>query len=578
VRFIIALFACLSAFWGAAGTAHAVIPVADEACTLSTSTDRTVTQLIQSTAAFDCSDTKYNLEKPRKWLRVPFAAETLPPGIVELQFDINGTEEIFVHSVLKNGDILSKYFSATEIKKHFRPKGFSGLPIPGTETADTRSNITTLYIAFDKTRIDGSLSSLQLASKEKADNYQTPIFALFGLLIGMLLVPAAYTAAFSSAMRHQFLFWHFWRTLSAAAYTFGSSGLIFLVFPGVALVDRLAVSYYSLGTGIFVSSLFMASIIERNKISPWLRYAMIFSATLPLITAFVVVNVLDGYHQHARTSYYVAYVPFLLITASALFQAIRRGSKVAWLQVAAWTPLLLFGLDRIGRAIDLYDGWAILDYGLYFALVLENLIIAVSMAYRVIQLRRQHSVAIRKQAVLKSLAYTDGLTNVGNRRAFEKEFEKNKTRKTHSFIAILDIDFFKQVNDVYGHEVGDEVLRTVGRELSTYPHFAARIGGEEFAILIDTSPLNLIKAYVTTELTTLCESMIKAIASDIPKIKNPVTFSVGIASISKNENLQTIMTKADKRLYLAKENGRNRIVSSDITAAQSPHMPRAAES
>jgi len=185
---------------------------------------------------------------------------------------------------------------------------------------------------------------------------------------------------------------------------------------------------------------------------------------------------------------------------------------------------------------------------------------------------------VRKQAELKALAFTDGLTNVGNRRAFEKKFAQNKTRKAHSYIAILDIDFFKQVNDVYGHEVGDEVLRTVGRELSQSPYFAARIGGEEFAILIETSPLNLIKAYVTTELTTLCESMIKAIASDIPKIKNPVTFSIGIASISKNDDLQTIMTRADKRLYLAKENGRNRIVSADITAAQSPHMPRAAGS
>jgi len=395
VRFIIALFACLSAFWGAAGTAYAVVPVGDEACTLSTPVDQTLSQILKSSAQFDCSDTKYDLDQPRKWLKTSFDVSALAPGKVELQMDTNGLGEVSIHAVMKNGAIVSEHFSEGDIKKLIRPKGFTGLPIPGSETASGRKNITTLYIALDNTIIDGSLTSPQLAAKEEWDQKQVPFFILFGLLIGMLIVPAIYTAIFSGAMRHKFLFWHFWRTLSAATFTLASSGIIFFIIPATALSGKLSISYGSLALGIFFSSLFLISIIERDKTSQGMKYAVVSAAMLPIVVSFMVLFVFDGYGQYSRISYFVSYAPFLFMMICTMVQAVRRGSKVAWLQIAAWLPFLFFGLDRIARALDIYDGWAIFDYGLYFALVLENLIIAFSLSFRVNQLRNQRTAAVR---------------------------------------------------------------------------------------------------------------------------------------------------------------------------------------
>ena len=252
--------------------------------------------------------------------------------------------------------------------------------------------------------------------------------------------------------------------------------------------------------------------------------------------------------------------------------ALRRGSKAIWFQIAGWTPIIVLGLDRVARGMDLYTGWAILDYGLYFMLVIETIALALGVANRILRLRQQNESILRKQVELTLLADTDGLTMMNNRRAFEREFARNLHEHRYSHLAIIDIDFFKRVNDLYGHEVGDEVLRVVGKELDATRHFAARIGGEEFTLLLEPDSRDNRKKFPANALTEICEALIKAVHERVPEIQEPVTFSVGVASIAKRASLRSVMGTADRRLYDAKNNGRNQVVWIDISKI-SPSIP-----
>ncbi len=578
MRFIVIILTYITAVFVALGTAHAVVPIADEICTFSTASQQTISDVIKPSVTFDCSKSKYDLKNPKKWVKIPFKGDSLPPGVVELQGDTNGVKAISLHAILDNGQIISKHFTEQDIIKNLRPKSYYGLPVPGSDDKEVRAKIETLYIASHNPQIDGSLSLIQLASKSTWDERQASLNVMLGILAGMLIIPSLYTIIIFAAIHHRFMMWHFLKTSTAAIFTLSSSGLLFLAFPLLSLSDKLVVNYWSLALGIFISALFFVDIVERDKIANWLKRLFIMSACIPIVTTIVVLHMIEGYNQYARFAYFSSYAPYCIVTTYAIYHAWKNGSKVIWIQIAAWTPILLFGLDRIARAVSLYEGWAIFDYGLYFALVFENLILAFGIAYRLLAIQREHSNVIKKQSELKALAYTDGLTNVGNRRALEEEFAQNMTSKTHSHIAILDIDFFKQVNDDYGHEIGDEVLRTVGRELTKLPHFSARIGGEEFAILMNTSPRSAKKGYVVAEIVELCENMIKAISIEVPIIKKPVTFSAGIAPISKHSDIKSVMEKADRRLYLAKRNGRNQIINTDRHGFSSSEIRQIAHS
>jgi len=162
-----------------------------------------------------------------------------------------------------------------------------------------------------------------------------------------------------------------------------------------------------------------------------------------------------------------------------------------------------------------------------------------------------------------AIAKTDELTNIPNRRGFNElieEMMKDANQKQQSFaLLILDIDFFKKVNDSYGHLVGDSILRYLAKSLHNETKgkdSIARIGGEEFvAILPSTSYDSAVK---------LANTIREKIATRPLHVKNnakpiTLTISTGVAMYQLNETLDSLFTRADKCLYMAKSNGRNRV-------------------
>ena len=169
-------------------------------------------------------------------------------------------------------------------------------------------------------------------------------------------------------------------------------------------------------------------------------------------------------------------------------------------------------------------------------------------------------------------ATLDALTGFYNRRQLEERIKQEaagaRRQKTPLCAIMTDIDHFKQVNDTYGHAVGDEVLRTVSKtirmQLREYD-IAGRYGGEEFAILLPYTKLE--EAGMVAE---RLRSAVEKKSIDISKI-NPdietkfinVTISLGVHEFNPRENDGELLKKADKALYTAKETGRNQVVISE---------------
>tara|TARA_R110001606_G_scaffold177604_2_gene324154 strand:+ start:721 stop:2445 length:1725 start_codon:yes stop_codon:yes gene_type:complete len=562
------LFVALLAYFCLCSPALAEVEMSDSLCTQSSAQNVSIATILRAGRAFDCSSGKYAVEGPRVWVKIPFADETLPAGVIEVQGDSNGLTTMQVHAVLDDGSILSSNFSERAVIDSWRPKGHYGLPVPGTDNPEIRPHIQQVYIAIDNPKVVSSISLIELASKEKWDELQLPLAIMFGVLCGMAIMPLLYNVFFYGALRYSFMLWHSLMISATVAYTFSSSGLIFIAFPDTDLTTKMLLNFWTLAIGVAAGGFFLVRFVEQGKIAPWLQGVISVTSMLPVFVTMIVLQFDGGYSMDARNYYHASFLPVFFIVLYTMGHALRRGSKAIWFQIAGWTPIILLGLDRVARGMDLYIGWPILDYGLYFTLVIETIVLALGVANRILRLRQRHELTLRKQVELTLLADTDGLTAMNNRRSFEREFGRSQREHRYSHLAILDIDFFKRVNDRYGHEIGDEVLRVVGRELVSTRHFAARIGGEEFTLLIQNDSREKRKNYAANELTEICEALIKAVHEQVPEILEPVTFSVGVASISRLASLRSIMATADRRLYDSKNNGRNQIVWFDLSTGK----------
>jgi|TARA_R110000744_G_scaffold7227_9_gene24887 diguanylate cyclase (GGDEF)-like protein len=171
---------------------------------------------------------------------------------------------------------------------------------------------------------------------------------------------------------------------------------------------------------------------------------------------------------------------------------------------------------------------------------------------------------------LETLSLTDSLTNIANRRAFDRrlfyELSNDRTLQIDLSVVLIDVDFFKQYNDTYGHASGDEALQKIAMMLShtiqNSTNLIARYGGEEFVAILPNKTAKESNLVAQNIMQAIRLANIKHRMSDI---SDRITISIGIATRTKGESsdIDTLMKKADMALYYSKNQGRNQATHID---------------
>ncbi len=263
----------------------------------------------------------------------------------------------------------------------------------------------------------------------------------------------------------------------------------------------------------------------------------------------------------------------LIINVLALILVITRlrarSTIFLWLIVAMFAACMDVALGLAGSGRFTF-GW----YAGRALSVMSNTIVFIAMLFESIQVFGQVS---RLNLQLEHLSLTDPLTQLPNRRAFERSFDAEWRRARREALPIsllmVDIDQFKAFNDLLGHPAGDRCLRLVAETLQRVVRrpldMAARLGGEEFALLLpntEAAGAARMGEKVRSAVAKLCIQHLSASGSIL-------TISVGVATDHPSGSAQdpnSLIEQADAGLYVAKANGRNRV---HAMAAEGQHAP-----
>jgi len=256
----------------------------------------------------------------------------------------------------------------------------------------------------------------------------------------------------------------------------------------------------------------------------------IFWGVVPTITLFIVLAFLE---QGAMVSYWS--YPCLLVIYFML------PARYAWVANALFLGIVFF------------VAWNILDSAFMIRFVFTSLGVSALAAIFI-------NIITEQQKLLEDQATTDPLTGLHNRMLLEDTLEnaiqQNHRSDSAMTLVALDLDHFKLVNDDLGHAGGDKVLRGVGEFLKKHVRSTDkvfRIGGEEFLILLfDTKAEDGLK---------FAEMLRGNFASQHLIHERPLTVSIGLATLQTGENWENWMKRCDEKLYQAKQDGRNLVVS-----------------
>ena len=392
---------------------------------------------------------------------------------------------------------------------------------------------------------------------QQAANFQLVV----GLFLGAVGSALIYNLFLGGGFRQSFQgIYAIWGSL-ALLNGLLASGLLTGLWPALLgpsgiVANRMVLALLFASGILFLLALIERGILPRALVRLSLVTAAAIAATAPLALAESWLP--PGLLGRATSLLMALNIVVIIVVATV---AVGRGSRAAWFYLAGWAPILAFGLVLIAFEAGLIAHSQLLDLGGMLALAFESVVFSLAMADRFRRLQREHDdlesatvVAEAERAALQQVADTDQLTGLSNRRAFEALLAAARKGEIDRLALILiDIDHFKSINDRFGHEEGDDLLREIADRLRSSVRaddVVARLGGDEFAILLTGSDARHADQVIRGLL---------AVQRHAAHPDRQVTFSIGAALLPDDDADPTNLYKnADLALYEAKRLGRAR--------------------
>jgi len=409
-----------------------------------------------------------------------------------------------------------------------------------------------------------SLSSLVMSLEDELTfkrNQNTQRWA-FGLYFGSVIALLIYNLTLYLNLRSPGHRMYVIAISSVLLFMSMDSGLLQSWLPDVLRQKELSVYIAAAALMMATSMLFFQVFAQTRKLIPRLhRLIAVISSLLLILMAIVLVVPQAWTSWLAPGTQAVISLATLVLLGSSLYGAIK-GSSASMVFFIAWLAFLLGSILRSLVAIEWLVRMPIAEYFVYIGSVMEAMILALGLSYRVGQLRMQRNRAEREQLKAMALANMDPLTGAYNRRFFDSYLagilDPDEDQSPRGALILIDIDYFKETNDQFGHDAGDAVLQALVKRSQNElraTDVLCRLGGDEFAVI----------------LSSLEEESALEVAERLHRrvSRHPVmhqgnsislSVSVGVLSpLSLGMDEAVAIRSADHALYAAKRAGRNQV-------------------
>ncbi len=533
-----------------------VVPTFAPACHATTTLDRTAEAMIPR-AGWTCTNTGWRSDVPVVWLRYEAASwqdEKLP---AEFFTRIARFKTITFHAVDNDGRIRTQQFGQNDGVPFASGPVFQ-LPLPAITPA------TTLLLA----RIEAPhsvtlLTEARITHDPGRAEWSQVDMMLLAFVLGMLVLPLLFDISFFVVLRERFVVMHAAMVSVMMVYVLTAGGLAsaFVTLP-VGLMAVLAPLSWAVGSGI--SALFLASFLERGAQSRLLRRITVATGLFTIAVPGFFALQLDATQPIDDVGYFFAFMPCIVVVSVAVLEAVLRGSRSARFIAVAWAPIIIASIERLMRGLGWHVGPSSLDQMMFVAIGIEVVVISLAIADRFFAIRQERDAALTEARLLEQISTRDSLTGLMNRRAIEARFDELLVQGFDTF-ALVDLDRFKAINDLHGHQVGDAALIACAsaiRSTGDRDTLAVRLGGEEFVVLL-RGERTLERA------EALRRAIPMRIAKEVPGLELPVTASMGVIVMTEANRYKMAFAefyaRADALMYEAKASGRNRLAYERLT-------------
>ncbi|MGB7336022.1 MAG: GGDEF domain-containing protein [Salaquimonas sp.] len=343
-------------------------------------------------------------------------------------------------------------------------------------------------------------------------------------------------------------------------------GVSYLLGGAVLILDILRSGFSEVTSSLMLNSLYLLTLavltaafaLHFEKKIPYKMMMLVATATLSIMLWYLLVD----YNITMRTASMNFGSALILLPAigivprkncSVIYKAIFWALVITFAQFYIRTGLTIYLADQ-PLSMENYRN-SIYLIGFHFSVALAAVGLALTLCI---------AIGIEEVTNMRRLAETDPLSGLVNRRGFEQEacsqIGLSNQRKVPLSLIVCDIDHFKNINDTYGHDVGDKIIKGFGRIIQSgcrRTDLVARIGGEEFCILLPVA---------TKEMAFMVANSVREVFGkyQFPDLPEDAfcNASFGVSQIEPGENYQQLFKRADDALYQAKQTGRNKCIIS----------------
>lgn len=509
-----------------------------------------------SSLQFSCTGAPAGYHKASLWLRAEPGRVQDWRNDVALMVHQSRFDRLAVAFTYADGSVRWQQVLQGDYGSHWRAGG--QIMFDGPERSVALTGIT---LRFDRLASLGLLR-VRLVPKTDAVVQSTGMAVAIGAALTLLLVSGIYSLSLAVAVRRQYLAWQAgWSAtmlLWGAVWSQAHLGLV----PGLAgtvsaqIATFLACSAIAIATASAVLAVDPAVVTRRLRVA-----ALILGGLVGVIGVPLALIRSESLAQWGDVLGLIV-VADLIAVAAYLGWAWRRGSVEARDFLAAWClPMAVLAFIHIVDIDDsLWGGGS--KIMVLLAATWQALWLSASATRRLALLRVERDRARASEALAQQLARRDPLTGLLNRRGFVESvtplLDRARADDLSAALLLVDIDRFKSINDVHGHDAGDAVLCEVARRIERWEGpmcTVARLGGEEFGLL--TIGMEGIV------LARFAESVRRGIAACDHSVvigEGSVTGSVGVAEVRPAGDFQQLYRLADEALYDAKRGGRDCVV------------------